>query len=281
MRKAGRALVVVAVTFTLVSCSQRVIPSATPALETRTLRVYATSAALPLLEDLTEAYSAVNRDIAFEMETGSFREMLARLMTGETPYFLSTHLPPDEQQPAPLWAAPMAEDGIAVLVHPDNPVRSLTRDQIRAIYAGEVQNWREVGGPDTPITVFTREDGSGTRAEFEALVMGDRPTAPLARIAPSGAAMRASVGDEPSAIGYLSTALLDDPAVRALAVDGVTPTLAAIADASYPLRSIVYLIGLREPDGSEPLDLDYRAFFAWAQGPEGQTVAAERYAPLE
>jgi phosphate transport system substrate-binding protein len=280
MGKARRALVVVAFTFTLVGCTQRVIPSATPALETRTLRVYATSASLPLLEDLTEAYSAINRDIAFEMETGSFREMLARLMTGETPFFLSTHLPPDEQQAAPLWAAPLAEDGIAVLVHPDNPVRNLTREQIRAIYAGELQNWRDVGGPDSPLTVFTREAGSGTRTEFEALVMGDRQTAPLARIAPSSAAMRASVASDPAAIGYLSTALLD-PTVRALTVDGVAPSLATIADDSYPLRSFVYLIGLREPDGSEPLDLDYRAFFAWAQGPDGQAVAAQRYASLE
>ena len=80
MRKAGCALVFAVVT--LASCSQRAIPSATPALETRTLRVYATSATMPLLEDLSGAYSTLNRDIAFEMETGSFREMLARLMAG-------------------------------------------------------------------------------------------------------------------------------------------------------------------------------------------------------
>lgn len=278
MRKAGRALIVVA--FTLVGCTQRVIPSVTPALEARTLRVYATSAALPLLEDLTQAYSALNQDIAFEMETGSFREMLARLTTGETPYFLSAHLPPDDAQAAPLWAAPLAEDGIAALVHPDNPVTSLTMAQLRAIFAGEIQNWRGLGGPDSAITVFTREDGSGTRAEFEALVMGDRTTASSARIAPSSAAMRASVAADRWAIGYLASALLN-PTVRALAVDGVAPSRATIADDSYPLRSMIYVIGLREPDGSQPLDLDYRAFIAWAQGPEGQAAAAQRFAPLE
>jgi ABC-type molybdate transport system substrate-binding protein len=77
MRKTGRALVIVA--FTLVSCSQRVVPSVTPALETRALRIYATGATLPLLEDLTDAYTVLNRDIVFEMETGSFREIIARL----------------------------------------------------------------------------------------------------------------------------------------------------------------------------------------------------------
>lgn len=277
MRKAGCALVFAVVT--LASCSQRAIPSATPALETRTLRVYAASAAMPLLEDLTESYSAFNRDIAFEMETGSFREMLARLMTGETPYFLSTYLPPDDAQSAPLWAAPVAQDGIAAIVHPGNPVTGLTAQQLRAIYAGEIQNWRSVGGPDLPITVFTREDGSGTRAEFESLLMGDRAIAPLARIAPSGDAMRSSIAADPSAIGYLSMALTDST-VRALALDGVTPSAATLANDTYPLRSFVYLIGLREPDGSQPLDLDYRAFFAWAQGPDGQAVASQRYAPL-
>lgn len=277
MRKTGCALVFAMVT--LASCSQRAIPSATPALETRTLRVYATSAAMPLLEDFAESYSALNRDIAFELETGSFREMLARLMTGETPYFLSTWLPPDDAQATPLWAAPVAQDGIAAIVHPGNPVTGLTSGQLRSIFAGDIQNWRDVGGPDLPITVFIREDGSGTRAEFEALLMGDRPAVPLARIAPSGDAMRSSIAADPSAIGFLSTALLE-PTVRALALDGVLPSAATLASDTYPLRSFVYLIGLREPDGSQPLDLDYRAFFAWAQGPDGQAAAARQYAPL-
>ncbi|HYO89678.1 MAG TPA: phosphate ABC transporter substrate-binding protein [Candidatus Limnocylindrales bacterium] len=276
-RRAGRALIVVA--FTLVSCSTRVSPSATPTLETRALRLYATSAALPLLEDLTHSYSSLNRDIVFEIESGSYREMLARLVAGETPYFLSTYLPPDDAQQVPLWAAPVARDGIAAIVHPGNPVTSLTTAQLRAIYESDIQNWRELGGADMPITVFTREDGSGTRAEFERLVMGDRPTAPLARIAPSSDAMRESIARDPSAIGYLSTALLD-ATVRALAVDGRAPSPATLADDSYPLRSFLYVIGLREPDGSEPLDLDYRAFVAWVQGPEGQAIAARRYAPL-
>ncbi len=277
MGKTGRALVVVA--FTLVSCSSRVIPSATPTLETRALRVYATSAAMPLLEDLTQTYSELNRDIVFEIESGSYREMLTRLMAGETPYFLSTYLPPDDALAAPLWAAPVAEDGIGMIVHPANAVTGLTTAQLRAIYEGEIQNWRAVGGPDLAISLFTREDGSGTRAEFESLVMGDRTISPLARIAPSSSAMRASVARDPAAIGYLSTALLDD-SVRPLAVDGVTPGPATLADDSYPLRSFVYVIGRREPDGSEPFDLDYRAFFAWVQGPGGQAVAARRYAPL-
>jgi phosphate transport system substrate-binding protein len=267
------------VAFTLVSCSTRVTPSATPTLETRALRLYATSAAMPLLEELTDAYSRLNRDISFELESGSFQEMLGRLVAGETPYFLSAYLPPDEAQPVPLWAAPVARDGIAAIVHPGNPVAELTTAQLRAIYEGEVTNWSALGGQDLAITIFTREDGSGTRAEFERLVMGEHATTPLARIAPSSEAMIASISRDPSAIGYLSTALLE-PSVRAVRLDGVAPSPATVADDRYPLRSFLYVIGLREPDGSEPLDLDYRAFIAWVQGPEGQAIAARRYAPV-
>lgn len=276
-RRAGRVLIVMA--FTLVSCSTRVSPSATPTLEARTLRLYATSASMPLLDDLTHAYNALNRDITFELESGSYQEMLARLMSGETPYFLSTYLPPDEAQPAPLWAAPVARDGIAAIVHPDNPVTNLTTAQLRAIYEAELTNWSALGGADLPITIFTREGGAGIRAEFERLVMGDHPTAPLARIAPSSDAMRASIARDPAAIGFLSTALLDGT-VRALALDGTLPSPATLADDRYPLRSFLYVIGLREPDGTQPLDLDYRAFFAWAQGPAGQAIAARQYAPV-
>lgn len=276
-RRAGRVLIVMA--FTLVSCSSRVPPSATPTLETRALRLYATSASMPLLDDLTHTYSALNRDITFEIESGSYQEMLARLVSGETPYFLSTYLPPDESQPAPLWAAPIARDGIAAIVHPGNPVMNLSTEQLRAIYEAEVTQWSALGGDDLPITIFTREGGSGIRAEFERLVMGDHPTAPLARIAPSSEAMRTSIARDPAAIGFLSTALLDG-SVRALALDGIAPDLTTLANDQYPLRSFLYVIGLREPDGSQPLDLDYRAFIAWTQGPEGQAIAARHYAPV-
>ncbi len=193
-------------------------------------------------------------------------------MRGDAPYFVTNHFPLDAQT-EDLWAAPLGQDGIAVIVHPDNAMQGLTTQNLRDIFQGWTTNWSDVGGTDEPITVISREDGSGTRAEFESLVMGDRATTPNALVAPSSAAAVLLVGRTPGSIGYVSLSYVT-PDVRALAIDDVLPSLDSITDSTYPLRSIVYIVGLAEPQG------DYRAFIAWMQSLEGQAVVSRTHAPL-
>lgn len=275
MGRTKRAIVVVA--FTLVSCSTRTLPAATPTTEATALRIYATSATLPLVNDLTSVYSRMNPSITFEITSGDYDAMMDRLLHGDMPFFLSNHLPPEDN--TPVVAFPIGQDGIAVIVHPENPVEGLTTTQVRDIYQGWTSNWRDLGGRDEPIMVFSREDGSGTRAEFDSLVMGDRRTTRMAQMVPSSAAAMTAVARDPSGIGYVSMGYVDD-SVRALAIDGVLPTAENVLNSTYPLRSFLYIVGLRDPDGSEPMDIHYRAFIGWVQSAEGQSVVARRYAPL-
>lgn len=241
------------------------------------LRLYATTATIPLVNDLTATYSRLNPSISFEIASGNYDAMMGRLLNGEMPFFLTNHLPPENS--TPVVAFPVSQDGIATIVHPDNEVAGLTTTQLRDIYQGWVTNWNEVGGRDLPITVFSREDGSGTRAEFESLVMGDRRTTQVAQVVPSSAAAVTAVAREPGGIGYVSVGYLDSR-VRALAVDGVLPTAENVLNNTYPLRTFLYIVGLREPDGSQPLDIHYRAFIGWVQSAAGQAVVSRRYAPL-
>jgi phosphate transport system substrate-binding protein len=261
-----------ALALTLFGCSNQLVPVSTPIIPTVTLRIYATTSVLPLATDLSAAYSAAEPSVRFEIASGSFDALLDQLIAGETPYFLSNYLPNDAEA-LRLWAAPIGQDGIAVIVHPDNPVESLTSDQVRRIFQGRITNWREVGGRNLPITVFSREDGSGARAALESLLLGARGTTPSAEIAPSSAAMRLSVARTPSGIGYVSMGYLD-PSVRALAVDSSLPVSAQVASYSYPLRSTLFVIGLTEPQ------TEYRALIAWMQSPAGQAAIGRRYAPL-
>lgn len=255
------------------------MPAATPTGEGAVLRMFASNAALPLVQELTRAYSREHTNISFELESGNFEAVLQRLYDGDTPYFLSSYLPSEMDQEIPLWAAPVGQDAIAVIVHPDNPVSGLSRSQLRDVFQGRITNWSELGGEDQPITVISRESGSGTRAGFESLIMGSRQTTPSARIAPGSGEVITSVSRDPFAIGYVAGSYLDDR-VRTLAVDGVLPEMDAVAGSTYPLRSILYIIGLREPDGGQPLDLDYRAFIGWVQSPEGQNILSGLAAPL-
>ena len=264
-----------AVAFTLVSCSSQILPAATATTHVTALRIYATTPTIPLIYNLTTVYSRLNPSITFEVSTGDYQAMVQEVMRDETAYLVTNHL--DAQ--SPLWAAPIGQDGIAVIVHPDNPVTALTTAQLRSIYQGWINNWSQVGGRDAQIVVVSREDSSGTRAEFESLVMGSRRTTSTAQIAPSTDAMIQSVARQPDSIGYVSMSALDQT-VRALSIDGAAPTLENVYDDVYPLRAILYVAGQHEPEADTPLEAAYRAFIGWVQSPEGQALVAQGYAPL-
>lgn len=266
MRRTKRTIAVVAIT--LVSCSSRIVPATTPTFQTVTLRLHATTATAPLMNDLAASYSQ-RFPFTFDIVTGNYATLLDSLNRGEISYFLSNHLPAD----SPLWAAPVGQDGIAILVHPSNSLMELTTEQLRNIYQGYIPNWRELGGVDMNIVVMSREDGSGTRAEFEQLVMGDRRTTLAAQIAPSSGAVVTSVAAQAGGIGYVSMGYLDSR-VRAVSIDSVPLNVDTVYQNTYPLRSTLYFVGLEEPQD------EYRVFIGWVQSPEGQAVVARHYAPL-
>jgi hypothetical protein len=269
MRSPKRALVIVAIT-ALVGCSAPRVPATTPttAGDPPPLRLYATTAALPLLNDISDTYAGGER--IFETRSGSFQTLFTRLLEGETAYLLTNYMPAN----TPLWAAPVAQDGIAVIVHPDAGIDGLTLDQLRDLMQGRITNWQALGGRDLPVALISREDGSGTRAEFEQQVMGPRRTTLAARIASSSAQMIDVVAATPGALGYVSQAQVTSQ-VQTLALDGVLPSRETIADSRYPLRTMIFVAGLAEPD-----DDGYRRLIGWLQSPAGQSVVARHYVPL-
>ena len=267
MWRPKHALVIV--TFALVSCSSPVAPASTPTHGAVTLRLYATTAAIPLLNDLTSHYTETHPNVSFETATGNFQTMMAQLNQTKDGYLLSNHLLDDNSMQA--W--PIGQDGIAVITHPQNSVDNLTSEQLRSIYLGHVARWSEVGGTDAPLTILSREDGSSTRAEFEKLLLGERLTTQSAQIAPSSSAMVSSVAAIPNSIGYVSMSYLD-ASVKALGIDGIRPTSDTVYDNTYPLRSNLYIMGVNEPENV------YRDFIGWIQAPEGQRIVGLHYAPL-
>ncbi|MCL0089951.1 phosphate ABC transporter substrate-binding protein [Dehalococcoidia bacterium] len=161
----------------------------------------------------------------------------------------------------------ICHDAIAAIVHPDNPVENLTMEEVRKIFLGEITNWNEVGGKDVPITVIIREEGSGTRGAFEDIVHEDiEPVPTLIKIGTGG--VRAAVAGDPSAIGYITIAALDET-VRALKVDGVAPTAAAVLAGDYGIARPFLFLTYGEPD---PLE---RKFIDFVLGPEGQDMLAD------
>lgn len=127
---------------------------------------------------------------------------------------------------------PIAHDAIAVVVHPGNPVSSLTSEQVRRIFTGEVDNWSEVGGIDHRITLVVREEGSGTRGAFDELMMGDTKVSVGALRQDSNGAVRVIVNGDPNAVGYISLGIMGG-LVKPVALDGVAPTVEASVAGEY------------------------------------------------
>lgn len=246
--------------------------SITPAPMTIALQLFTTEVTAPLVNELANAYQAENPGLrfAFRLTTTSYPNLLAMVGSSqaETTRFGITH---HWSEDSPLWAAPIAQDLIVLIVHPDNPVTDLSLADIQAIFQGRIVNWAAVGGEPATITVISREPGSATRLAFSRTALGDRRITLNARLATSSNAVLQIVQDDPWAIGYVSLGLLSGN-VHLLRVEGAEPRLDQ--PGTYPLVATVYVVGADDPQGAD------RAFFAWMQSSRGQALIAHRYLPL-
>lgn len=148
------------------------------------------------------------------------------------------------QQGVTLQSHVVAHDAVAVVVHPGNPVKGLSLQQIRSIFVGDIVNWKEVGGPALPIVVMAYVTGSGTQEAWQDLVLGDAPMAPGAL--PFEGGPRARVAQTRGAIGYVAHTGID-ASVVALAVDGVRLTEKTLKSGAYPLWRSLSLITRDKP----------------------------------
>ena len=162
----------------------------------------------------------------------------------------------------------VARDGVAIVLHPSNPVSNLSLEEVRGIFAAEITDWSEVGGPAGAITMVSREEVSGTRETFENMVMGEAEIAASAEFFPSNGAVKQKVAATQGSIGYISLGYVDS-SVKAVSVDGVACTAESCRDGSYPVARSLYFVTLGQPTG-EVLD-----FINYCLSPQGQDIVEE------
>lgn len=160
---------------------------------------------------------------------------------------------------------PIGREGIVVAVNTNNPVNSLSKNQLKDIFSGNITNWKEVGGIDAKINLVIREDGSGTRSAFEDLVMNKTKVKSDAIVQTSTESIKVAVKQDPNAIGYISLAHMT-PDVKALKIDGVSPSIETIKDGTYKLQRPFLFVTNGEPKGP------VKEFIDWCLGPEGQEI---------
>ncbi len=181
----------------------------------------------------------------------------------------------------------VALDGLAVVVHPSNPVKKLTIAQLRDLFTGKITNWSEVGGPNKKITLLSREVNSGTHVYFKENVLGNGPDgksleySPDALLLPSSQAIADEVASNPGAIGYYGMGYLNpNNAAVAVAKDPagpfVTPSEATVRSGEYPISRPLMFYSPGEPTGAVKVFLDF------VLSPDGQRIVHDTdFVPLK
>ncbi len=173
-----------------------------------------------------------------------------------------------------LKSFPFAVDGVAVVVHPSNPVTNLTAQQVRDIFSGTITRWKDVGGNDAPIHLFTRDEASGTREVFWEKALKKGSVASSANVVASNGAMKVAVAQDKDAIGYVGIGHVD-ASIKGIQLDGVAPTQENAMNGSYPVTRKLYMNTKGEP---KPL---VKAFIDYILSSEGlQIIQKHGYLPL-
>jgi len=174
----------------------------------------------------------------------------------------------------------VALDGLSVYVHSDNPINELSIEQLGKIFTGKVKNWKEIGGSDSPITVYSRENSSGTYEFFKEHVLKGQDFVSSAQTMPGTAALLQNVSRDKNGIGYGGAAY--GHGAKALKIKetadsaAIEPSDENVISGKYPIWRYLYNYLSPEKDKGE-----IAAYLAWIRSSEGQKIVKDvGYYPL-
>jgi len=236
----------------------------------------------PIGDAFAEAFKAEHPDVAITVSKTGSGDGVAALIDSRCDIAMSSRFLKDAEFKKAVVndvfpvAHVIAMDGVCPVVHPSNPVNELTIAQVRAIYKGEIKNWKEVGGVDMPIVVISRDTSSGTYESFNEMVMHKEKMAPNVEYVNSNPQAHARVKSTEGAIGYVGIGFLDRY-VKALKIDGVTPNRSTIAKGIFPVARPLFLF----TNGYPKLGSMAHAFVTFHLTEKGQEIIeAKGFVPL-
>ncbi len=234
------------------------------------IKIAGGTAHIPVMKEAAHRINTVNPAIQISIAGGGSGVGVKQVGEGLVDIGNTGKKPSDEEiAKYNLHLFRWAIDGVSVIVNPGNKVRSLTQEQVKNIYAGKISNWKEVGGIDKQINLYTRDESSGTREVFWKAALKEGPVAAGANFVVSNGAMKAAVSQDPFSIGYVSVGHIDE-SVAAVAFDGVMPSRQTVKEGKYAIARGLYSNTKGEPAGLTRKFLDY------LMTAEGQQIVAEQ-----
>ncbi|HJD96411.1 phosphate ABC transporter substrate-binding protein [Mailhella massiliensis] len=234
------------------------------------------TAHIPVMKKAAQAIMAANGDIRITVAGGGSGVGVQKVGEGLVQIGNTGRaLKESEISKYGLVSFPFAIDGVAVAVNPENGVTSLTKAQVKDVFAGKITNWKELGGKDAAISLYVREDGSGTRETFEERALDKGTSARSANVVNSNGAMKTAIAQDPNAIGYVGIGHLD-ASIRGVTVDGMVPSQENAASGAYTITRLLYMNTKGEPTGLTGLFIDY----IYSEDGKG-FISDSGYIPLE
>lgn len=233
-----------------------------------------------------ERYMATHKDAVVQVTGGGSGTGIAALINGSADIAQSSRAMKDKEKQevktkrgAEPKEIPTAMDGLAIYVHEKNPIAKITAPRLKEIFQGDVTNWKDLGGPDEEIVVYSRENNSGTYAYFKEHVLQNEDFAPAVQTLPGTASIINAVSKDEWAIGYGGIGYSSGVKILAVAKDDTSgyfePTEANVESGKYPLARPLFWYTVGEPTG------EIKALVDWVLGPDGQKVVTEvGYYPL-
>jgi len=242
----------------------------------RDVTVSGSSTVMPLAEVAAEEFNVLQKDYMVTVSAGGTGAGILGIAERKNDIAMaSREVTEDEKQRFgdSFQEFLVGQDGISLAVSDEiyqAGVKGLSRQQVRDIYSGNITNWKEVGGPDAEIYVISREEGSGTRDDFNEIVLGKRDAEMpgVNTVANGGAEVKTAIAGSDKAIGYLGFNYLGN-GVEGIAFNGVMPTYDNIKLDLYELHRHLYFYTFGKPTSGA------QAFIDFVRGPQGQKIAAE------
>ena len=217
---------------------------------------------LPIAQKVAEAYMKANPETKITISGGGSGNGIKAIIDGTTDIADSSRFIKGKEvqlavekgtYPVPFS---VAYDCIIPVVHPSNNIDNITMDQLKAIYQGEMKNWQEVGGPDRPVVVVSRDTSSGTYEVWENKVMNKARVSPRAMLQASNGAVVQTVAKNKNAIGYIGLGYLND-SVKALTVDGIEGSEETTLNGSFPISRPLFMFTRGWPTGDTSKFINY------------------------
>ena len=238
--------------------------------EKGTVKISGGTAHIPVMKEVAKRIMTANSDIQISIAGGGSGVGIKQVGEGPVDIGNSGRKPSDmEIKKYELKMFKWAIDGVGVIVNPENKVKALSKAQLIDIFSGKIGNWKDLGGLDKSINVYTRDKASGTREVFWKKAIDKGEITDKANFVVSNGAMKSAISNDPYGIGYVSVGHIDE-SVAPVALDGVVPTLENVKQGKYKIARGLYSNTKGEPSGLS------KKFIEYLFSPEGQQIAADK-----